>query len=47
MERMAGSIDQLQADIVQLKAQKQDSVKCDFERRAKALEKSITILDAK
>ncbi len=42
MERMAGSLDQLQAAIVSLESQKQDSVKGEFERMVKALEESIT-----
>jgi hypothetical protein len=42
MERMAGSLDQLQAAIVNLESQKQDSVTGEFERMAKALEESIT-----
>lgn len=42
MERMAGSLDQLQAAIVSLESQKQDSVTGEFERMAKALEGSIT-----
>ncbi len=42
MERMAGSLDQLQAAIVNLESQKQDSVKGEFERMVKALEESIT-----
>lgn len=42
MERMAGSLDQLQAAIVSLESQKQDSVRGEFERMAKALEESIT-----
>lgn len=42
MERMAGSLDQLQAAIVQLESQKRDSVTGEFERMAKALEESIT-----
>ncbi|HET9101689.1 MAG TPA: hypothetical protein VFN62_14930 [Acidobacteriaceae bacterium] len=42
MERMAGSLDQLQSAIVNLESQKQDSVTGEFERMAKALEESIT-----
>ena len=42
MERMAGSLDQLQAAIVSLESQKQDSVKGEFERMVRALEESIT-----
>jgi hypothetical protein len=42
MERMAGSLDQLQAAIVILESQKQDSVTGEFERMTKALEESIT-----
>ena len=42
MERMAGSLDQLQVAIVNLESQKQDSVTGEFERMAKALEESIT-----
>lgn len=42
MERMAGSLDQLQAAIVSLESQKQDSVKGEFERMVKTLEESIT-----
>lgn len=42
MERMAGSLDQLQAAIVSLESQKQNSVTGEFERMAKALEESIT-----
>jgi hypothetical protein len=42
MERMAGSLDHLQAAIVSLESQKQDSVTGEFGRMAKALEQSIT-----
>ena len=42
MERMAGSLDQLQAAIVSLESQKQGSVKGEFERMVRALEESIT-----
>ncbi|MGD0830101.1 MAG: hypothetical protein ABR907_04100 [Terracidiphilus sp.] len=42
MERMAGSLDQLQLAIVSLETQKQDSVTGEFEKMAKALEESIT-----
>lgn len=42
MERMAGSLDQLQSAIVKLESQKQDSVTGEFERMTKALEESIT-----
>lgn len=42
MERMAGSLDQLQAAIVNLESQKNDSVTGEFERMAKVLEESIT-----
>lgn len=42
MDRMAGSLDHLQAAIVSLESQKQDSVTGEFERMAKALEGSIT-----
>lgn len=42
MERMAASLDQLQAAIVNLESQKQDSVTGEFERMTKALEESIT-----
>jgi hypothetical protein len=42
MERMVGSLDSLQAAIVRLESQKQDSVTGEFERMAKALEESIT-----
>lgn len=42
MDRMVGSLDSLQAAIVQLESQKQDSVTGEFEKMAKALEQSIT-----
>jgi hypothetical protein len=42
MERMAGSLDQLQVAIVNLESQKQDSVTGEFERMTRALEESIT-----
>jgi hypothetical protein len=42
MERMAGSLDQLQAAIVHLESQKQDSVTGELERMTKALEESIS-----
>ena len=42
MERMASSLDQLQAAIIQLESHKEDSVTGEFERMAKALEESIT-----
>ena len=42
MERMAASLDQLQAAIVNLESQKQDSVTGEFERMTRALEESIT-----
>ena len=42
MERMVGSLDSLQAAIVLLESQKQDSVTGEFEKMAKALEASIT-----
>jgi methionine synthase I (cobalamin-dependent) len=41
MERMTGSLDALQAAIVRLESEKQDSVTGDFERMTKALEESI------
>jgi hypothetical protein len=43
MERMAGSLDQLQAAIVNLESQKRDSVTGELERMTNALEKSITV----
>jgi hypothetical protein len=42
MERMAGCLDQLQAAIVNLESQKQDSLTGEFERMARVLEESIT-----
>ena len=42
MDRMVGSLDSLQAAIVRLESQKQDSVTGEFERMAKALEQSIS-----
>ena len=42
MERMAGSLDQLQAAIVQLESHKQDSVTGELERMTRALEESIS-----
>jgi hypothetical protein len=42
MERMAGSLDQLQAAILHLESQKQDSVTGELERMTKALEESIS-----
>jgi len=41
MDRMAGSLDQLQAAILHLESQKQDSVTGELERMTKALEESI------
>jgi len=42
MERMAGSLDQLESAILSLEAQKQDSVTGEFERMTNALQESIT-----
>ena len=42
MDRMVGSLDQLQAAIVKLESQKQDSVTGELERMTKSLEESIS-----
>src|SRR6266481_2237137 len=42
MDRMVGALDSLQAAIVRLESQKQDSVTGEFERMARALEESIS-----
>jgi hypothetical protein len=42
MDRMVGSLDSLEAAILRLESQKQDSVTGELERMAKALEESIT-----